>query len=63
MEENNTTKRKREYNKEHYKRVEIQISKEMYSNIEKHIEVMEETVSGFIKRAIEETIANDSRYW
>lgn len=59
----NKTKQKREYNKEHYKRIEIQIPKEMYANMQSHVEQMEETISGFIKRAIEETIENDSRYW
>ena len=48
-----------EYNKKNYKRVPFDVKIEDYERIKAHAESVNETVNGFIKRAINETIVND----
>lgn len=48
-----------EYAKEKLKRIPLTVSKEKYEEIKAHAETRAESVNGFIKRAIDETIEND----
>lgn len=48
-----------EYQKTHYKRVPLDLPFEKYEEIKTHAETRAESVNGFIKRAIDETIEND----
>ena len=50
-----------EYKKKVYKQVPLKIRFEDYDAIVKHCEDMNESIQGFIKRAINETIANDNK--
>lgn len=50
-----------EYAKTHLKRVPLDLRLEKYDEIKAHAETKGESVNGFIKRAIDETIANDNR--
>ena len=47
------------YHKEKLKRIPLDVSKEKYEEIKAHAETRAESVNGFIKRAIDETIEND----
>lgn len=48
------------YKKEHLKRVPLDIQIEKYNQIKDHASSHNETVNGFIKRAIDETIERDN---
>lgn len=48
-----------EYKKKVYKQVPLKIRFEDYNAIVKHCDAMNESVQGFIKRAINETMVND----
>lgn len=48
------------YKKEKLKRIPLDVPKEFYNKIKSHTETTSETVNGFIKRAIEETIKRDN---
>lgn len=50
-----------EYAKTHLKRVPLDLRLEKYDEIKAHAETKGESVNGFIKRAIDEAIANDNR--
>lgn len=47
------------YKERTYKRVPLDLRFEDYERIKEHAETMNETVNGFIKRAINETMLND----
>ena len=49
-----------EYAKKNLKRVPLDVQKEHYERIKNHAEGRGETVNGFIKRAIDETIERDT---
>lgn len=49
------------YKKDNYKRVPLDLTKMKYEQIKSHTEKTGETVNGFIKRAIDETIENDNK--
>ncbi len=49
------------YKKDNYKRVPLDLTKKKYEQIKSHTETTGETVNGFIKRAIDETIENDNK--
>ena len=49
-----------EYAKEKLKRIPLTVSKEKFEEIKAHSAGRSETVNGFIKRAIDETISNDN---
>ena len=51
----------RQYEKDNIKRVPLNIQKSDYETIKTHAESMNESINGFIKRAINETIANDNK--
>lgn len=51
----------KKYYKEKMKRIPLDVRVEEYENIKKHTEKINETVNGFIKRAIAETIENDNK--
>lgn len=48
------------YKKENYKRIPLDVSKEKYEQIKDHATNTKETVNGFIKRAIDETMERDN---
>ena len=48
-----------EYARNHLKRIPLDVQKEHYETIKTHAESRSETVNGFIKRAINETIVRD----
>ena len=48
------------YKKEKMKRVPLDVQVAEYEQIKEHAQKMEETVNGFIKRAVRETIENDN---
>ena len=48
------------YKKKNYKRVSLEIKKDDFAEVEKHIAKTNETVSGFIKRAIAEQMSRDN---
>lgn len=48
------------YNKEHLKRVPLDMQKTDYEILKQHVDARGETVNGFIKRAISETIKRDN---
>ena len=48
-----------QYEKEKLKRIPLDVTKEKYSEIKTHSEKNGETVNGFIKRAIDETIERE----
>lgn len=50
----------REYRKNNLKRISLEVQKDYYETIKEHTETTQETVNGFIKRAIDETIKNDN---
>lgn len=47
------------YAKDKLKRVPLDLKNEDYDKLKAHAEQMHETVNGFIKRAINETMIND----
>ena len=49
-----------EYAKEKLHRIPLTVSKDKYQQIKTHAGSRSETVNGFIKRAIDETIENDN---
>ena len=49
------------YKKDNYKRIPLDVTKEYYEQIKIHAESMNESVNGFIKRAISECIKNDTK--
>ena len=59
----NRTKYINDYKKEHVKRVPFEVSKDKYDEIKEHAANNKETVNGFIKRAIDETIERDNNKW
>lgn len=48
------------YAKENLKRIPLDVSKAAYEKIKAHAETRKESVNGFIKRAIDETIERDN---
>ena len=48
-----------EYKRENLKRIPLDVPREKYDEIKTHSAARSETVNGFIKRAIDETISND----
>ena len=48
------------YNASHIKRVPLDIQKSTYEEIKAHAEARSESVNGFIKRAISETMERDN---
>ena len=48
------------YNKEHVKRVPLDMQKTDYEILKQHVDARGESVNGFIKRAISETIERDN---
>lgn len=50
-----------QYQKTHLKRIPLDVPLAKYQEIKEHIETRSETVNGFIKRAIDETIQNDKK--
>lgn len=57
----NKTEYQRNYRKEKLKRVPLDLTIKDYKRLKSHTETTSETVNGFIKRAIEETIENDNK--
>ena len=49
------------YKKENYKRIPLDVPLPMYENIKNHATANSESVNGFIKRAITETMQRDSK--
>ncbi len=49
-----------EYTKTHLKRVPLEVSLQKYEEIKTHAQERSETVNGFIKRAINETMERDN---
>lgn len=47
------------YAKEHIKRIPLDVQKEEYTRIQEHAAARGESVNGFIKRAISETMQRD----
>ena len=48
------------YKKEKLKRIPLDVTQDHYNDIKSHTEKTHETVNGFIKRAINETIERDA---
>ncbi|MCI6676233.1 MAG: hypothetical protein MSG78_04935 [Clostridiales bacterium] len=55
------TKYNLKYAKEKLKRIPLDVQKEKYEEIKTHAEKQDESVNGFIKRAIDETIEHDNK--
>ncbi len=58
-----STKKKQydiEYAKKHLKRVPLDLQIEKYSKVKSHAQKQGESVNGFIKRAIDETMERES---
>ena len=55
------TKYNIKYAKEKLKRVPLDVQKDKYEEIKAHAEKQDESVNGFIKRAINETIEHDNK--
>lgn len=56
----NKTEYQRNYRKEKLKRIPLEVSHDYYQIIKDHTEKTKESVNGFIKRAINETISHDN---
>ena len=56
----NKTSYQIEYAKEKLKRIPLDVPKEKYAEIKAHAMERSETVNGFIKRAIDETMQRDN---
>ena len=54
------TEYQRNYRKNKLKRIPLEVPHEYYQNIKEHTEKTNESVNGFIKRAINETIERDN---
>ena len=54
------TEYNRNYRKEKLKRIPLDVTPEQYKTIKEHTEKTNESVNGFIKRAINETIERDN---
>ena len=50
-----------QYKKDNFKRIPLEVTKEKYEEIKSHADSRSESVNGFIKRAIDETIENDKQ--
>ena len=50
-----------DYKKEHVKRIPLEVSKDKYDEIKDHADNRNESVNGFIKRAIDQTIESDNK--
>lgn len=50
----------KKYKKAHYKRVPLELPLEYYDQIKEHAAARNESVNGFIKRAIQEQMKRDS---
>ncbi|MBR6172762.1 MAG: hypothetical protein IKQ49_06280 [Eubacterium sp.] len=48
------------YHKEKLKRIPLDVTKEKYSEIQEHAAARNESVNGFIKRAIDEAMQRDN---
>lgn len=48
------------YKREHLKRIALEVQKETYEQIKDHSQKTGESVNGFIKRAITETMERDN---
>ena len=55
----NRTKEINDYKRENYKRVSFEMRKKDYEEMKAHIDQQGESVNGFIKRAIKETMQHD----
>lgn len=53
------TKAKNKYNAENYERISLNVPKGEKEVIREHAEAMDETLNGFINRAINETMERD----
>lgn len=53
---NEATKR---YKDKHYKRIPLEVTNEKYDQIKEYASAHSESVNGFIKRAIDETMERD----
>lgn len=50
-----------EYAKKHLKRVPLDVQLDKYNQIKNHAETQGESINGFIKRAIDETMRRDKQ--
>lgn len=50
-----------QYAKDKLKRVPLDLKLEDYDKVKAHAETMNESINGFIKRAINETMLNDTK--
>lgn len=57
----NRTEYRKKYRKEKLKRISLEVQKEYYETIKAYTESTGETVNGFIKRAINETMKKDAK--
>ncbi len=55
------TEYQRNYRKDKLKRISFEVQKEYYEQIKEHTENTNESVNGFIKRAINETMERDNK--
>ena len=60
-ENKNRSEYKLQYAREHLKRVPLDLQKKDYARLKNHADSRHETVNGFIKRAINETIDHDTQ--
>lgn len=56
----NKTEYQRKYRKEKLKRISLEVPTAYYETIKEHTEKTKESVNGFIKRSISETIERDN---
>ena len=56
----NQTKYINEFKKQNLKRIPLEVSKEKYEQIKEHTSKTDESVNGFIKRAIDQTMESDN---
>ena len=57
----NKSEWQREYRKNNLKRISLEVQNDFYKVIKSHTESTGESVNGFIKRAITETMARDKK--
>ena len=57
----NRTKEINEYKRLHVKRIGFEMQKQDFEELKSHVDETGETVNGFIKRAISETIKRDKK--
>lgn len=60
MSEKNRTEYINQYKRDNYKRVSFELKKEKFEEVKTHALERSETVNGFIKRAIDETMQRDN---